>query len=512
MPSLTQGDIKSEKFTEVKESKKEKLPYVKISFSSKGIGHIALGTCWEDEKGKIVKGKGIYASFWPKISERDSKRGCVAITDEKHKMLAKRDHLHLNKNDDKLAFQTPPDQEIKLYGLDIEKIHERFLEFKTSGYQLVMIPISEIVSRETIKSNTILMQKNHEDTITVYWLDDDELFTKNIHPDLLKSSSEKTRKTSHLNNNELIDKIITICDIPRKFTWTLAGSMVILDKIIDKNKKNCAGLCLCLLEAGGLFSQLNYNKSGLALSLTPNSRWFLYGGLIAAGITVLVGGAVGGMLTIEMGGGAIAGTLLGAWGGWVLVTYLFNVFCNQIYKPSEVLNIVKKLKRMENILSSTDLDYIKGKINQEILRLKSIRFLKFFDDTDAKNKALLLGAALFRAERDRVSKNLITVQDFLFYSYDGMPSILFEICQKRDTFEESITGLFNILHPTDSFINLMELNQELSSVSTRKTASSSSSSSSYSPRFITSSSSQEMLRDDDVFSTENIPSSRSIFG
>lgn len=474
--SLTQDDIKSEKLTEDKESKMEKRPYVEVSFWSAGVGHVALGTYWQDEKGNLVK--GIYASFWPKNdNSADSKKGCAGIRNAEHKLLGKRHHLH-EAGDDKLAFQAPPDKKIKLYGLDIERIHERFLEFKTSGYQLVMIPVDEIVSRETIMPNTILMQKKHESTITIYWVDDEKLFTKNIHSDLLKISTKKT--TTHPNNNELIDKIMTACHIPSNFTWALTGSMVILNG--DQSKKNCAGLCLCLLEAGGLFSQLNYNKSGLALSLTPNSRWFLYGGLIAGGITVLVGGAVGGILTIEMGGGAIAGTLLGAWAGWMFVTYLFNVFSNQIYKPSEVMRIVKKLERMESILSSTDLDYIREKINQEILRLKNIRFLKFFDDTDAQNKALLLGAALFRAERDRVSKNLVTIQDFLFHSYDRMPSIFFEICQKRATFEEFITSFFNILHPTDSFINLMELNQEIPE-SASTTALSSSSSPSRSPSF-----------------------------
>ena len=227
------------------------------------------------------------------------------------------------------------------------------------------------------------------------------------------------------------------------FSWGTFGSWLAFE---DDKTKNCAGLCFSLLEAGGLFSKLGYQDNHRGMHYLPG-RGFI-GGVSGFAIftMVLVGGAVGGSLTIEMGPGSIAGCVIGSLAGWYLLTVGMAKLVNELCTPREVLGFAKQIAMIEKVLLSKDIPGVIKKIETEILRLRQISSFIFFSDTSAQNKAIHLEAALLRAKR---ADGLQRVIDFLFYSYKEMPSIFDIANELRASF---LTN--NISRPTATFKNL----------------------------------------------------------
>lgn len=211
----------------------------------------------------------------------------------------------------------------------------------------------------------------------------------------------------------------------------------------DDDTKNCAGLCFCLLEAGGLFSKLGYQNNSRGTHYLPGKG--LIGGTtgIIALTMIVVGGAVGGTLTIEMGPGAIFGCVLGSLVGGIASVILLDQLFKEICTPKEIYKFAKQVRQIETTLLSTDLSGIETKLEQEISRLFQTKTFGFFQDNGAWEKATKLLDAVQRAKK---ANDLVTVVDFILYSDNGMPSI-FEISNELRDF--SI-----ISRPTETFKNL----------------------------------------------------------
>ncbi len=225
------------------------------------------------------------------------------------------------------------------------------------------------------------------------------------------------------------------------FRWELLGSLLVFE---NDDSKNCAGLCFSLLEAGGLFSKLGYQNNERGTHYLPGKGFI--GGVsgFAAFTMILVGGAVGGALTIEMGPAAIAGCVVGSFAAWYLLTIGLENVIKKLVTPREILKFGQKISQVESVLLSQDLVGMEQKISTEILRLRNTKTILFFEDTDALNKSTHLEAALNRAKQNT---GLVNVAEFLLYSYEGMSSIMAEANTLR---------LFSSLsRPTTTFRNLI---------------------------------------------------------
>lgn len=213
----------------------------------------------------------------------------------------------------------------------------------------------------------------------------------------------------------------------------------------NDDTKNCAGLCFSLLEVGGLFSKLGYQNNDRGVHYLPGKG--VIGGTVGsiALIMILVGGAVGGSLTIEMGPVAIAGCVLGAFAGGLSAVLLLNKLHKELCTPKEIYNFAEQVSKIETTLLSTDIPAFKEKLEQQISRLLQTKTLGFFQDRSAWEKATKLSEAVERANNQN---ELITVADFILYSEHGRPSI-FDIANE-------LRDLSIISRPTETFKNLFE--------------------------------------------------------
>ncbi len=423
------------------------------------LGHVALRTYLEDEKGEPIPKSGIYASLWPENSllYPFKKNVCAELDRPENSHVnhrSSRDHLHSKDEDDLLysVEEAPGKHVVKLYGLNIEKIAQKFSEFKTCNYSVFIVSPDEKITRESMKNNLIFLQEQKEDRVIALWKESNTLHKKELDIKSTKINAEIFQKIKldqsllkiKITEDDIIENIILLCDIP-SFSWSVLGSMIILFE--DNTTKNCAGLCFSLLEAGGLFSKLGY-ENGKDLYYLPGKGFVGGVSAFAAFTMILVGGAVGGTLTIEMGPGAIAGVVIGSLAGWLGVTIGVRQTVKQICTPTEVYEFAKKLKQVEESLSSSDIPGIRKKIRTEISRLQETTSII---SKSAKDKAIHLEAALLRAERVNESK---TVGEFLSYSYKGMPTIFEEAHATR---RRSLGGIIKIAMPTDTFNNIMGL-------------------------------------------------------
>lgn len=226
-----------------------------------------------------------------------------------------------------------------------------------------------------------------------------------------------------------------------KFEWSLLGSSLLKEN--DHSSKNCAGICLFLLEAGGLFSRLGYKRQ--------NDYYFPGHGFMAgvagagAATAVLIGGACGGAMTLETGPGAIAGYAIGALAGFAVFAYTSKKLYKSTFTPDGMRFLLENLKLIETslFLQANDFKEVERRVQSEIQRLTKKAKGIFFDDKAASDKAIKLKGALKHAKE--ASYLLDSNLEFLTHRVNGL-SILDIINENR--FRSSVS------RPTKSYQNL----------------------------------------------------------
>lgn len=175
-------------------------------------------------------------------------------------------------------------------------------------------------------------------------------------------------------------------------SWGIFGSFMPFEK---NTTKTCSGLCLYLLLTGEFFTNLGYanNKNCYKYSAKTYNNKFFAAASVPLTLILWIFGLLG----------------------------IVYPIVNALYTPREVLEFAKKLEEIETVLFSNDIAKIEKKLENEILRLRNTKTAAFFTDSSAVNKAIHLEAALLRAKN---ASELKTVADFLFYSYQGMDSII----------------------------------------------------------------------------------------